>query len=116
MSQKQEEKEIEYTQAMKSTAHLLVVRRSLSVAVASALAFITSNPKLPLRDYVSLARQRVELEIGILVTQEKILEKMAFQMNHREVTMTLFDLMDTDASGTIDLEELAEGQYNSNLV
>lgn len=97
--------------ALKEAVHLLTLRRCIAVACASATSLIIVNPQIPIDDFVFLQRQRVELDTGILMTQESLLDKLSAHMSQRGAAMTLFDIMDFDASGTIDIIELAESKF-----
>lgn len=94
--------------------NLLALRRAAAVAAASSSAIITNNPRLPIEDFVRLSRQRIELEECLTAAEQAFIDKMVLEMHHQEMVRTVFELMDLDDSGTVDVVELAEGLRKMN--
>ena len=94
--------------------NLLALRRAAAVAAASSASMIQKNPHLPVRDFVRLSRQRIELDQCLHAAEDAFLDKLAFEMHQDEMVRSVFDLLDVDGSGTLSVWELAEGIRRMN--
>ena len=77
------------------------------VASSSLAAILESSPEI--KDYVKLSRDRINLEMDILKAQADFLHIFSVELSLNQQMQFLFDCIDTDGSGTINLIEFQEG-------
>lgn len=90
----------------------LAIRRAAIVASASLQSKINQYTSFD-EEWVRLVTQKMELDCCLLESQHIFLDKLK-EMNHQEKVDSIFDLFDKDASGVVDIQELAEGLRKLN--
>lgn len=90
----------------------LAIRRAAIVASASLQSKINQYTNFD-EECVRLVTQKIELDSCLLESQLIFLDKLN-EMNRQEKVDSIFDLFDKDASGFVDVQELAEGLRKLN--
>ena len=88
--------------------HLLAVRRAALVA-SSSLDAILASDNIQVRDFVRMSKDHINLEMDILNAQADFLRIFSIELSLNQQMHMLFDCIDTDGSGTIDLTEFRNG-------
>ena len=96
-----------FTNSAAQAQHLLALRRAAMVASAS-LDQASREARIGVEDFVSLSKQRIELESHILDTQTHFVEIFAKEMTPNQRMQLLFDVIDEDGSGIVNLDEFSQ--------
>ena len=95
------------SEARLDASNLLSVRRAAIVASASMGSKILTCESFS-EDYCVWSKDKIALDAMVLECQLRFLDCLG-AMDHMERTATIFELLDSDAGGHLDVEELAEG-------